>query len=216
MRLLLALFLSATAVAQAGTELLGFAETKDSKATPEVAEWFAYDKGNTEVEIGAGAFGSLNTNNSATRPDTGFAIGQIRFGMMLYSPTGPGLLRGNLEAMIEAYGAGIYTGPGDQIYGAGIILRYNFVQPQARVVPFAQIMFGGAYSDAANDDSIQRLMGSDFLFSFGGEVGLRCMISRRVSLTGGIEYRHLSNGNTADRNVGLNVLGGTIGVGLFF
>jgi hypothetical protein len=214
MRLLLVFLLSATAATHAGTELLGF--VKDSKSTQEPVEWSAFDKGRLELEIGAGAFGSLNTTGTATKPDTGFVIGQIRFGMMLYSPTGPGILRGNFEGIIEAYGAGIYQGPGDQIYGAGIILRYNFVQPHARVVPFMQLGFGGAYSDAAHDDSVQRLIGSDWSFSFGGEIGLRCMLSPRTALTGGVEYRHFSNANTADRNVGLNVLGGTLEFSWFF
>ena len=42
------------------------------------------------------------------------------------------------------------------------------------------------------------------------------MLTDRMSLIGGVEYRHLSNGNTADRNVGLNVLGGTIGLSWFY
>lgn len=215
MRLFLTILLSATAAAHAGTELR--ASASDSKAEKEVVpEWSAFDKGRIELELGAGAFGSIKTTGSASKPDTGFVIGQVRLGYMLYSPTGPGILRGNFEAMVEAYGAGIYTGPGDQIYGAGIILRYNFVQPNARIVPFAQLMFGGAYSDAANDDSAQRLMGSDFLFSFGGEIGLRCMLTPRLSLIGGVEYRHLSNADTAERNVGLNALGGTIGLTWFY
>jgi hypothetical protein len=211
MRLFLAFLLSATVAAHAGTELRG-----SSKASKDVVEWSAYDRGHMELEIGAGAFGSLNTTGSPSKPDTGVVLGQVRLGMMLYSPTGSGILRGNLEGIVEVYGAGIYEGPGDQIYGAGIILRYNFVQPQARIVPFMQLMFGGAYSDANHDDSAQRLMGSDLLFSFGGEVGLRWMLSERTALTGGVEYRHLSNADTADRNVGLNLLGGTLEFSWFF
>lgn len=214
MRIFLAILLSATVAAHAGTELLGFA--KDSKGTKEVVETSPFDKGHLELEIGAGAFGSLNTNGTPAKPDTGVVLGQIRLGMMLYSPAGPGILRGNLEGIIEAYGAGIYDGPGNEIVGAGIILRYNFVQPHARVVPFAQLMFGGAYSDAAHDDAVQHLLGSDFSFSFGGEVGLRYMITPRTALTGGVEYRHLSNADTADRNVGLNLLGGTLELSWFF
>ncbi len=74
----------------------------------------------------------------------------------------------------------------------------------------------GAYSDAAHDDRVQRLLGSDLSFSFGGEVGLRCFLTPRTALTGGVEYRHLSNADTADRNVGLNLLGGTLELSWFF
>ncbi|HEV7406529.1 MAG TPA: acyloxyacyl hydrolase [Chthoniobacteraceae bacterium] len=215
MRLFLSALLAATVAAHAGTELLGF--VKDGKSAKEVlVDKSPFDKGHTELEIGAGALASLNTNGSLTRPDTGYAIGQVRFGMMLYSPAGPGILRGNLEGIVEGYGAYIFNGPGQQLYGAGIILRYNFVQPQSRIVPFAQLMFGGAYCDAAHDDSVQRLLGSDFSFSFGGEVGARYFLTPKLALTGGVEYRHLSNANTADRNVGLNGLGGTLELSWFF
>ena len=206
--------LTATAAAHAGTELLGF--VNDSKSEQSVIQWSPADKGRIEVEVGAGAFGSLNTNGSATRPDTGFVLGQLRFGMMLYSPAGPGILRGNLEAMVEVYGAGIYTGPGDRSTARASSCATTSCNRSSRIVPFAQVMFGGAYSDAADDDPVQRLMGREFLFSFGGEIGLRCMLTERMSLIGGIEYRHLSNANTADRNVGLNVLGGTIGLSWFY
>ena len=43
-----------------------------------------------------------STHISLSR-DTSVVLGQIRFGMMLYSPAGPGILRGNLEGIIEAY-----------------------------------------------------------------------------------------------------------------
>jgi hypothetical protein len=214
MRLFLTVLLAVAASAHAGTQLSRAGA--DSKVTKEVVETSPFDKGHLELEIGAGAFGSLNTTGSVSKPDTGVVLGQIRLGLMLYSPSGSGFLRGNLEGIIEAYGAGIYDGPGKEIVGAGIILRYNFVQPHARVVPFMQLMFGGAYSDAADEDSVQRLLGSDVSFSFGGEVGLRCFLTHRTALTGGVEYRHLSNADTADRNVGLNLLGGTLELSWFF
>ena len=180
------------------------------------ADEFPFTWGSKELEVGVGGFGSLGTKGTGERPDVTLVLGQIRYGMMLSNPLGSGLLRGNVEGLLEAYGAGIAEGPGDEIIGAGFILRWNFVQPNAHIVPFIQIEGGGAYSDMAEDDAVQHLLGQDFSFTFGGEVGLRWMVSRRFSITGGVEYRHTSNADMADRNRGLNVLGGTIGASFFF
>ncbi len=177
---------------------------------------FPYVRKAMELEVGAGAFATINTRGSRTRPDTGFALGEVRLGWMLSDVMGSGLLRGNVELLGQAYGAGIFDGPGEYLAGAGLLLRWNFVQPQARVVPFIQIEGGGVYSDAADQDAVQRLIGSDLSFSLGGEVGLRFMVNKHFAITGGVEYRHISNANTASRNVGLNALGGTIGLSLFY
>src|SRR4051794_38472911 len=198
------------------TALAGHETTIDKKEVAPAEEFSPFSKGHFELEIGAGAFGSIVTKGTAKRPDVGYAIGEIRFGLMLSDPMGSGFCRGNIEAMLELFGAGIYTGPGDQIYGASFILRWNFVQPAARIVPFVQIQGGGAYSDMANDDPVQRLIGSDFSFTFGAEIGVRCMIRPNIAITTSFEYRHISNADTAERNVGLNSLGGTLAVNLFY
>ena len=90
------------------------------------------------------------------------------------------------------------------------------IRPGSRIVPFLQIEGGGAYSDMAHEDSNQRLLGSEWSFTFGGAVGLRCMVSQRMAITTALEYRHVSNADTADRNVGLNALGGTLSLGWLF
>lgn len=197
-----------------GTLLAGheISETKKVVTTSD----YPFTRGTVELEVGAGAFGSVGTKGSAERPDVGFALGQVRAGVMLSDVMGGGWLRGNVEGLLEASGAGIYTGPGDQIYGVGLLLRWNFVQPGSRIVPFLQIQGGGAYSDMAGDDAVQRLIGSDFSFTFGGEIGIRYLVSEKFAITTGVEYRHISNADMADRNRGLNALGGTISLGWFY
>lgn len=177
---------------------------------------FPFTRGTVEVEIGAGAFGSIGTKGTPTRPDVGYALGQVRLGLMLSDVMGSGCFRGNVEGLLGAYGAGIFSGPGDDIFGAEFMLRWNFVQPNWKIVPFFQVGGGGAYSDMAEDDAVQHLIGSDLSFTFAGEVGFRYLVSRNFAITGGVEFRHISNADTSDRNRGLNSLGGTIGISLFY
>ena len=134
---------------------------------------------------------------------------------MLTDPRGPGILRGNLELLVEGIGGGFFDGPGNGLGGAQLLFRYNFVRPHARFVPFLQVGGGGVYSDAAYEDRIQHNLGRNWSFDLSAEFGGRIMLSRNVGLPLGVEYRHFSNADTADRNRGLNALGGELGVAWF-
>jgi hypothetical protein len=169
-----------------------------------------------EVEISGGAFGSIGTKGTPKRPDVGYAIGEIRAGWMVTTPSGDGFLRGNLEILAGVFGGGIFCGPGDGLVGADLYFRYNFVQPESKIVPFIQVGGGGVYSDAANDDPVQRNIGSDWSFVLEAEIGIRYHLKKNLAITTGVEYRHISNASTADRNQGLNSLGGLIGISLFY
>ena len=188
----------------------------NSKDKIQAVDEFPYVAGAKELELSFAGFGSIGTRGNDTKPDVGNVNAEVRFGVMLTTPSGDSFLRGNLELLLNAFGGYIYEGPGDYLVGAELLLRYNFVQPDCKVVPFIQVGGGGAYSDAADDNQTQRLIGSDLSFSLQAEIGLRYHFSRNVALTTSVLYRHISNADTADRNVGLNSLGGRIGLSLFF
>jgi len=79
-----------------------------------------------------------------------------------------------------------------------------------------QIGGGGVYSDAANDDPIQHLIGSDLSFILEGEIGLRWKLNERSAIHCGLDYRHISNAGLARHNAGVNALGGLIGLSIFY
>lgn len=199
--------LALMASAQAGPEM------KADKTVTVVETPF--DQGKMELQLSLGYFGLLN-EKEPQRPQLDDVDGSLRLGWMLYTPSGDSLLRGNLEFMIEAYGAGIIEGPGSYLAGSTLILRYNFVQPDAVVVPYLQAQAGGVYSDAADDDENQRLIGSDLSFHLGGAVGVRFFCSARSSISLEANYRHISNASTSSRNNGANSLGGFLGFSWFF
>ncbi len=193
-------------LAHAGHEIV------DTKTVAPIASPF--DGGMREFQISAGAFFSLN-NGGEKRPTINDVDGSLRLGWMLYSPKGDGFLRGNCELLIEAFGAGIVEGPGSGMGGATLLFRYNFVQPQARWVPYFQVGAGGVYNDI-HEDQQQRLIGRSFEFNLQAGVGLRYLCSERCAIFAEFDYRHISNADTADRNLGLNSLGGLLGASIFF
>jgi lipid A 3-O-deacylase len=184
-----------------------------SEKSSSVTTWDAFAKGNRELELLAGAFWGANAKDTPRRPDYGFCLVSLRYGCMLTDPVGEGWCRGNLEFLVGAFGGPIWEGPGDYLLGADLNLRYNFVQPGAKVVPFIQITGGGSYSDIA-DDPVQTYLDSDWNFELGASLGLRWMLSERSALTAAFEWRHLSNAGSGER--GYNGLGGMVGLSWFF
>ncbi|MEA3209062.1 MAG: lipid 3-O-deacylase [Chthoniobacter sp.] len=200
------LALLGTIGAQAGHEM------KDTKET--VVPESPFDKGRREFQVSIGAFTSFSHSNS-NQPDVTDGDLDLRLGWMLNSPDGEGWLRGNFEFLVEAHGAGVIEGPETGLVGLNLMMRYNFVQPEARLVPYFQLQAGGIYTDIS-DDPNQRLVGSDFDFFLGGGFGLRWFVNERCALTLEADYRHISNAGFADRNLGLNSLGGFLGFSTFF
>jgi hypothetical protein len=109
----------------------------------------------------------------------------------------------------------VTKGPGSFLASASLLWRYNFVQPDARLVPYLQLGAGALDNDIHTGYG-QREIGEAFEFVLQGDVGLKYMISNRwaVSAEGG--YRHISNADLASRNEGLNSIGVLMQMSYFF
>ena len=94
-------------------------------------------------------------------------------------------------------------------------MRYNFVQPDARLVPFVQIGGGGLSNDAYMNQQ-QHFIGSAFEFTLILDGGLRCFVSKDWAVTAAGNFQHISNAGTARRNQGANATGFNVGMGYFF
>lgn len=198
----LSLFLSITA--QAGVA----AKEERTIVTSETP----FNKGKLELQSASGAYFSIGHSD---QPSLNYSSTSYRLGIMLYTPEGEGWLRGNYELMLQLFGGSVFDGPGNYLGGAAVVLRYNFVQPQAKWVPYAQIGAGAVYNDIYKDQS-QRLIGEAWEFDLEATIGIRYMFNARWSanLEGG--YRHISNADNSSRNIGLNSLGAGIGLGYHF
>jgi len=203
-----ALFCIGSPPARAGIET-----TTRAEVLTEV-ERSPFAKGMREAGLTAGflyspVFGARN------RQTFSYAQQDLTLGWMLNTPTGSSWYRGNFELLLNFAGAEVAQGPGSYLIGGRVLLRYNFVQPAAKWVPFIQIGAGGLGNDVYRDDS-QRLIGSAFEYTLVGDIGLRYFLSPRWALVGMVDFEHISNANSASRNLGVNALGGMIGISTFF
>jgi lipid A 3-O-deacylase len=140
----------------------------------------------------------------------------IRFGWMLNDPsTTIGFLNGNLEAILELSGSYVFNGFGSFIIGPSALLRYNFVNPRWIIVPYVQVGGGIVYTDAYKDMG-QRGIGQAIEFTPQISIGFHYRCTAHWSLDGEAMYHHISNANLAERNRGINSLGGFVGVRYFF
>jgi lipid A 3-O-deacylase len=199
-------FIAGAPLSYSGQEQLG--------AKTLVPSFSAFEQGTREFQVGVGAFFALNSHGEQ-RPQINDVDGSLRLGWMLNSPSGSGFFRGNFEFLAELAGAVVVEGPGTGLGGGNLLLRYNFVQPDARLVPYFQIGAGGLFNDIYKSHP-QRLVGQCFEFELQGAFGARYFLNPRCALSVEAGYRHISNADMANRNLGLNSLGGLVGVSWFF
>ncbi|HLJ93809.1 MAG TPA: acyloxyacyl hydrolase, partial [Gemmataceae bacterium] len=176
----------------------------------------AFAKHHATLQLLGGAYFSPVGLGPRTQPRFNFAPIDLRLGCMLYSPCPDACcLRGNIEALLELTAAPVIYGFGDIVTGPTILLRYNFVQPDWRLVPYLQGGGGFTYNDGYRDKS-QRALGQAGEFYLQATAGFHYLLSSHCSidLEGG--YLHISNAGTNDRNGGINALGGSLGITYFF
>jgi len=140
----------------------------------------------------------------------------LRLGWMLNSP-GPseGFFRGNVEAVLEFTYSDIYSDYGDYFAGFTVLFKYNFVQPDAKFVPYVQAGAGLVFTDAYKDRT-QRAIGNSHEFTPQASLGFRYLIDKNWSIDMEGMFEHISNANAGDRNVGANSLGGFVGITYFY
>jgi hypothetical protein len=194
------------ATATAGTEI---------RSTRESAPRDRFSGGSWEWENLAGAY-FLFDRGGNERVAVDYALYTSRLGIMIYRPYGSGILRGNTEFVTELFGGPIFQGPGDIAVGFTCFFCYNFVQPDARIVPYFQAGAGGVYTDiehgAASDDAI----GQSVNFNLQAVGGLRFLLNSKWSINAEAAYRHISNAGMSDPNYGIDQVGGNLGVGFSF
>ena len=200
-----ALLVSSTA--RAGTE-----EPVQTTETPEVDSNFA--KGSKEFQNVAGAFFFFDRGGN-NRPSVDLAVDSLRLGLMLSNPHGTSLLAGNFELLGEVFAGPIFEGPGNVTAGATLIIRYNFIQPRARLIPYLQIGAGGVYTDISEKAS-GGLVSLPVEFNLQGVGGTRLMLNDRWSMVIEAGYRHISNATIKLPNYGVDSVGGNLGFGFFF
>jgi opacity protein-like surface antigen len=145
------------------------------------------------------------------RPVINYTMTGVQLGWMPGGVHGSGLLRGSFEVAGEGFGSAIFEGPGSYVAGVTTWVRYNFVPPRWRFVPYVQ---GGA--GVVSTDIDRGIVGQPFNFNLDLGVGVRYFIAPRWSVNLEYRYQHISNANLGKSNIGINSQGPILGMSYFF
>ena len=146
------------------------------------------------------------------RESLDYAMVDFRFGWLLDpARTSRRLgLNGTFEMLVGLNYASVFEGPGSYFSGVTGSVRYDFMPPKERFVPYFQMGVGMVYNNIYRDKK-QRLIGQAIEFTPQASVGLHSFLNHNWALDLEVMYHHISNAGLADRNNGVNSLGGFIG-----
>lgn len=122
-----------------------------------------------------------------------------------------GYLREHFSLLVEGMLAPITRDFGHIMGGPSLIFRLDILDPNRTIVPYVQFGTGFLFNDAYVDQN-QRAIGECFEFLQQAELGVRWKLNDNLSVLVEGGWQHVSNGGLAPRNLGVNNLGGSIGV----
>src|SRR5690606_38078476 len=106
-------------------------------------------KGMMEIQWVSGLLFSSTLFNDGYVPNTNYWQNNLRWGWVLNNPgQKESFFRGNFEALLEISHSMIYKGPGDYFAGITALIRYNFVPPGSKWIPYIQVGAGIVHTDA--------------------------------------------------------------------
>ena len=121
-----------------------------------------------------------------------------------------GFFRGYNQFYATVMGEPIFRGPENYYFGISVGMRYNFLHPDSRIMPYISGGVGLGWIDSHSD--VFGAQGQDFTFNCLGALGLSFRINDQWSASLGLVYQHLSNGGQTNPNASLNLLGPQVGV----
>ncbi len=158
-----------------------------------------------EVAIESGyLFGFINPPRSY-QIGAEFLTARVRWGVVRSDMW----LRGYNQFYISAIAEPIFRGIENHYFGLNFGMRYNFVRPGSRLVPYISGGLGLGWIDSHAE--IHGGQGQDFTFNILTAAGISYKMNDHWKLNAGILYQHLSNGGQTDPNPSLNLLGPQVG-----
>jgi hypothetical protein len=141
---------------------------------------------------------------------TEFLTARIRWGAI----RGDNWLRGYNQFYFSAMAEPILQGIENHYFGFSLGMRYNFVRPGSRLVPYFSGGVGGGWIDSHPE--IPGGQGQDFTFNILSAAGISYSVTDQWKVNVGALYQHLSNGGQTDPNPSLNLFGPQVGVNYSF
>lgn len=135
-----------------------------------------------------------------------FVTARVRWGAV----HSDGWLRGFNQLYFLAMAEPIFRGPENHYFGVSTGLRYNFVRPGNRLIPYISGGVGIGFIDS--QPGVSGGQGQDVTFNILTAAGLSYKLNDHWKATVGILYQHLSNAGQTAPNPSLNLLGPQLGV----
>ncbi len=126
---------------------------------------------------------------------------------------GSGWLRGRLEVSANLVSSAIVKGPESHFVGVAPGLRYYFVQPGWRILPYVELSGGPGFTDSSGVRYGQQ---QDFTFTYLLGAGIKGRLDARNTFTVSIVDQHMSNAYLTRPNYGFDSVGVAISVGHTF
>jgi len=139
-----------------------------------------------------------------------FLTARVRWGVV-QSDT---WLRGYNQFYVSAIAEPIFRGIENHYFGLNIGMRYNFVRPGCRFVPYFSGGLGLGWIDSHAE--VPGGQGQDFTFNILTAAGISYLVDDHWKISVGALYQHLSNGGQTDPNPSLNLFGPQVGVSYSF
>jgi hypothetical protein len=124
------------------------------------------------------------------------------------------VFRGNMDFTFSGSITAIPRGPETHYYAFMFGIRRNFVYRNWRAVPFFEQRGGAGMIDAKEPLGVVFAQGQNLTFTYSLGVGVRYNFDSKYSLSGGMNYMHISNGYLSEpkfANYGINVYGPMFG-----
>jgi len=137
---------------------------------------------------------------------TEFLTARIRWGVV----RSDSWLRGYNQFYISGIAEPIFRGIENHYFGFNLGMRYNFVRPGSRLVPYFSGGVGAGWIDSHPE--VPGGQGQDFTFNILSALGVSYIVNDRWKINVGALYQHLSNGGQTDPNPSLNLFGPQVGV----
>jgi len=139
-----------------------------------------------------------------------FITARVRWGVMRRDTW----LRGYNQFYVSAIAEPIFRGIENHYFGLNLGMRYNFVRPGSRFIPYFSGGLGLGWIDSHPD--VPGGQGQDFTFNISSAAGVSYLVDDHWKISVGALYQHLSNGGQTDPNPSLNLFGPQVGVSYSF
>lgn len=190
--------------------VLAYSQTFGGTEPPPAAETTELNPQRFELAVeSAYLFGAINPPQDY-QVGAEFLTARVRWGVVQRDIW----LRGYNQFYISAIAEPIFCGIENHYFGLNLGMRYNFVRPDSRFVPYFSGGLGLGWIDSHPE--IPGGQGQDFTFNILSAAGISYLVDDHWKISVGALYQHLSNGGQTDPNPSLNLFGPQVGASYSF